>query len=136
MRLSNSIFIFGLGIAIGISLVLSCGDDSPRRVDAADAPMCDCPAAEPPIAARIMETKLDDVIPANATHRIRGVTCPGVPPAMALNGGCTADIPVNGSIVLEQSAPGEGIGWLCSWSNPSNVDVPVHAIVRCLKPAQ
>jgi hypothetical protein len=135
MKLATSIFMLGFGIIIGITLVLSCGDDNPRRVDAADAPMCDCPAAEPPIASRVKAIITSDVIPHNTAHIAQSSACPLVPAGIVLNGGCTADLPPLGNIVLEQSNPGPN-GWECSWSNPSNVDVPVHVIVRCLMAPQ
>lgn len=132
MKFANTVFALGTGIAIGIALVLSCGDGSPRSADAADA-SCNCPAAESPIAGRIMEVTASYIIPANSMHQHQGVACPIPDPGIVLNGGCTADIPLNGSLVLEESAPG-GIGWGCTWNNPSNVDVPVHLVVHCLKP--
>lgn len=135
MRLATPICMVGFGLVLGVTLVLSCGDDSPKKVDAADA-MCTCPAAEPPIPDRVKEVKTNEVIPSHATHVIHSAACPPIPAqGLVLNGGCTADLPALGSIVLEQSDPGAN-GWGCAWSNPSDVDVPVHVIVHCLMPAQ
>jgi hypothetical protein len=134
MRIVRSIIMLGSGAFIGIAFVLSCGDGSPKAADAADGVACNCPAAEPPIPARVMEIRTDDVVQKNSMHVRIGASCPGVPQqAMTLTGGCTADFPAQGSLNLEESAPG-GIGWGCTWSNASNVDVPVHVIVRCLVP--
>lgn len=135
MRPAGPILMLTFGVAIGITFTLSCEQDNPSRADAADASMCNCPPAEPPIFGRVVEVKANYVIPAN-THGTHGEICPGVSPGIVLNGGCTAEPPQpNGSIVLEQSAP-DADGWDCSWNNPSFVDVPVHVIVRCLMPAQ
>ncbi|TMQ04841.1 MAG: hypothetical protein E6J90_23315 [Deltaproteobacteria bacterium] len=137
MKLVNYAILIGTGVIIGIVLVLSCGDNSPRKADAAVDAACNCPPAEVPLSGRIVETSEQFVIPANSAHQKNGsrVCASGPVDGIVLNGGCTANIPLNGNIILEQSAP-EGLGWMCSWSNPSNVDVPVHVIMRCLMPAK
>lgn len=137
MKVTSSILTLTAGAIFGIAFALSCGNGSPHVVDASDAAACTCPAAEPPLSGRIVEMDARYVIPANSVHQTHGsAACTfGPSSGIPLNGGCTADLPLNGSIVLEQSAP-EGVGWVCSWSNPSNVDVSVHALVRCLMPAQ
>lgn len=135
MKLSNSLFMLCVGAVIGVVLVLSCGDNSPSTVHAADAGACNCPAAEPPLTGRIVEMDMPFTVPANSTQSM-GVSCPFTSDTwIVLNGGCSANIGSTPNIILEQSYPGSN-GWICSWSNPSNVDIPVHAIVHCLKAAQ
>lgn len=137
MRLASSLLILGCGVFFGIALVLSCGSDNgPKPADAADPPVCNCAAAEPPVPPRVMDVHSDAVVP-KATDRVHlGMPCPSVPKqSIALSGGCTIDYPsqIQGNVILEESAPSE-TGWRCTWSNLSNVDVPVHVVVRCLVP--
>ena len=65
MHIAKSILLLLSGATAGIAFVISCGDnwhlsadaavdataDAPKTPDA--APVCDCPAAEPPIAGRL-----------------------------------------------------------------------------------
>ena len=130
MRIMKSIATLAIGASAGVAFTLSCGDDT-RRVDAAvdTAPMCDCAAAEPPIMPRITEKKTDLVIPAHTPQMGHGVACPGIVPSVVLNGGCIAN--VNDGVVLTASYPDAG-GWVCIFSNPSNVDVTITSVVHCL----
>jgi hypothetical protein len=136
MKSINSFVTLITGIAIGVILVLSCSDNSPHKADAADAATCSCPSAEAPIADRIVEIANNYIVPANSMQQANSVSCPfGPVPAIVLTGGCAASVGNVPNIILEQSAPG-GIGWECSWRNPSNADIPVRAVVRCLMPAK
>jgi hypothetical protein len=125
------------GLVAGIALTLSCGDN-PKPADAADGGTCNCPAAEPPIASRIVEARKDFTLPANSSRNSGSVVCPGAGPYVVINGGCTANI--NDSVMLMQSFPdGPGAtstGWTCAWNNLTNADVMVTAIVHCLTPPQ
>ena len=132
-KLVNSILMLIVGMVFGIGFVLSCGDDSPRRVDAGDAGACNCPPAEAPIASRIMVVERPFVIPANTTQQSEGVACPFN--SVVLSGGCAAAAGAEPNIILEQDIPGAN-GWGCSFRNLSNADVSVRAIVRCLVAAQ
>ena len=49
---TKGLMTLAAGVGVGIALVLSCGDDSPGDADAA---VCDCPAAEAPLAGRVQE---------------------------------------------------------------------------------
>jgi hypothetical protein len=125
------------GLFAGIALVLACSDDAPRRADAADA-SCQCPAAEAPITAeRIQEDTKVYTIPANTKHFVAGVTCTASPleGAIILTGGCTAQLPVGGDAVLVENSV-HSFGWSCVWNNPSNVDIQVTAVIRCLTRAK
>jgi hypothetical protein len=131
MKLAIPALIFGTGIFTGILFVLSCSDSSPRHADAADA-ACNCPAAEPPItSARIVQIEASFTIPANTSQSPHSVICPQN--GIAVSGGCAANAGQLPKILLEQSIPGD-TGWACSWSNTTNADIPVRAIVRCLVP--
>jgi|SRR5882724_5769971 len=132
MRLVSSVCMIGIGMVTGVILVLSCGSDSPRRVDAADAPICNCPASEPPLKSRITEVTDALTVPANGVMQIQSSVCPFG--AIVLNGGCTANGGQPANIILEQSAP-EGNGWFCSWRNPSNADIRANVVLHCLVPA-
>src|SRR4051812_12630953 len=99
------------GMLAGVVLVLSCGDDSPGRADAAT---CDCPAAELPIAGRIMVVDSTRIIAANS----RGSVDAGCPQgALRLSGSCTtADLNPVRDVTLEQSGfydASDQRGWSC-----------------------
>jgi hypothetical protein len=133
MKITPFIVVLTCGVAMGISMTLSCGDDNPKIVDAADGGMCNCPAAEPPISPRVKEVTMDFVIPKNTFHERRSIAC--LTPSeggVVLNGGCIGNI--NDDILLRQSYP-IALGWTCAWSNPSAVDATVTIIVHCLVPA-
>jgi hypothetical protein len=129
------------GIALGISLVLSCSDDSPAPADAA---VCDCAPAEPPIASRIVPLEKNVVLPpANGVENGRNgndLLCPDR--AILLNGGCLASVGQVPDVVIEQSGPltaqsGIVLGsWYCQWRNNTNNPVTVRVIANCLMPAQ
>src|SRR5688500_2286149 len=98
MRIATSVGSLAMGMLIGISLVLSCGDGSPGKVDAA---ACDCPAAEPPLAGRILVVDQTQTIPGNSLGG-QGAECPQG--ALRLSGSCTTpDINPLRDITLEQS---------------------------------
>jgi hypothetical protein len=129
------------GIALGISLVLSCSDDSPTPADAA---VCDCAPAEPPITSRIVPLEREVVLPAaNGVENGRNgnsLLCPDR--AILLNGGCLASVGQVPDVVIEQSGPitaqtGTVLGsWQCRWRNNTNSPVTVRVIANCLMPAQ
>lgn len=129
-----------VGFLLGISAVLACNDDWPPRVDAATA--CDCPAAEPPIASRIVETIRSITLPPSSENNGRnggGFGCPDN--SILLTGGCTAGIGQVPDIVIEQNSPtpitptNRGNSWNCSWRNNTNQPVEARIIVRCLMAA-
>lgn len=132
MRVTPSIGSLAMGMLIGISLVLSCGDDSPGNADAA---ACDCPAAEPPLAGRIMVVDQTQTIPGNSRGG-QGTGCPEG--ALRLSGSCTTpDINPLRDITLEQSGfyLGEDRGWHCEFKNNEATPVTIKVSVVCLVPA-
>ncbi|MEZ4360429.1 MAG: hypothetical protein R3B48_09625 [Kofleriaceae bacterium] len=139
MRTTKMIMLILTGLVAGILLVLSCGDNSPRDADAA---VCDCPAAEAPIPARIIEVQAIETLPPRTIDNGRngqGVGCPNG--SVLLTGGCTASEGQVPDIVIEQNSPtpqspvNNGNAWSCSWRNNSNEEVVVRVIARCLMPA-
>jgi hypothetical protein len=129
MRIQDSLISLVAGVAIGIVLVLSCGDGSPPRVDAADAPSCDCPASEPSIVVdRIQRFERTFTLPANSIDG-EGMGCP--PSGIALSGGCQGGI--NENVVLVQSSGGNR-AWDCTWRNLTNAPVEMLVSVQCLMP--
>lgn len=122
------------GVLAGVVLVLSCGDDSPSRADAAS---CECPASEPPISGRVMNFDATLVIAANS-RGAQGAACPQG--ATLLSGSCTTETlnPIR-DLTLEQSGfhePETASGWMCFFKNNENMPVTVKATARCLVPAQ
>ncbi|MBP8811539.1 MAG: hypothetical protein KBG48_24795 [Kofleriaceae bacterium] len=120
------------------TLILACSDDSPGDADAA---VCDCPAAEPPITqSRIM--RVDG--PSQNIDNGGGVALAGCPAnAIVLTGGCyvTNDGTGTGALLsdagpIEIGATVPANGWRCVYSrNNTGSTVTVHAQVTCLLPA-
>lgn len=122
------------GIVVGIGLVIACSDDSPPRVDAA---VCDCPAAEAPLAGRITTVTATRRVqppdlPAEDGREGVAASCP--PGATLLTGGCEA---IGGPLILlEMSLPTDDGSWVCAWRNTDTIPITTKAIVKCLMPAQ
>jgi hypothetical protein len=132
MHVTPSIGSLTMGMLIGICLVLSCGDDSPGNVDAA---ACDCPAAEPPLAGRIMVVDQTQIIPGNSRGG-QGAGCPQG--SLRLSGSCTTpDINPLRDITLEQSGfySDTPRSWTCLFKNNEATPVTIKASVVCLIPA-
>jgi hypothetical protein len=116
-----------VGLLAGVVLVVSCGDDSPGRVDAAT---CNC---EAPIAGRIVIVNQTQVIPGNARGG-QGGGCPTG--AILLSGSCTTETinPLR-DVTLEQSGFYEQEdGWNCEFKNNEATPVTIKVSVRCLMP--
>jgi hypothetical protein len=132
MRVISSAVPLAAGMFAGIVLVLSCSDGSPGHVDAAT---CDCPAAEPPVAARIMIVSQTRTIPASS-RSIQGAQCPQG--ALRLEGSCTtADLNPVRDVTLEQAGffePNDTLGWNCFFKNNEATPVTIKASVVCLMP--
>ena len=127
----------------GIAFVLSCGDnlsvkanadaaiDAPKAPDA--APICDCPAAEPPLSGRFVVVSNTATIPPNFPGGT-GVVCPEG--SQLVSGSCTQDNPNEPiwNLTLQQSGswgPGE---WDCWFrNNELMVSVKIRASATCLK---
>lgn len=114
----------------GIAFVLSCSDDAPG---AADAAACDCPAAEPPLPARVTVVENTTTIPAGGRSS-QGAQCPAG--SIILTGGCAGvDQGMPPDVVLQFSLPGAPqAGWQCGWRNDSAASVQLKVVAHCLNP--
>ncbi len=132
MRVTSSFVTVVAGLFAGAILVLSCSDDSPGNVDAAT---CDCPAAEPPLAGRIMVVDQTQVIAANS-RGLQGAACPQG--SLRLSGSCTtADSSPVRDVTLEQSGfyrSDDQTGWNCHFKNNEATPVTIKVSIVCLMP--
>ena len=117
-----------VGAAFSAGLILACSDDSPHDADAAS---CDCPAAEAPLAGRIVERTYTIIVDADGSGT---ALCP--PGATLLGGGCTIEAAGAGvgTITLFESGPrigGHTCRWISTVPNPSTA----KATAFCLVPA-
>jgi hypothetical protein len=132
MRVTSSLVSLVAGMVAGTILTLSCGDDSPGKVDAAT---CDCAAAEPPIAGRIMVVDQTQVIAANSRGG-QGAECPQG--ALRLSGSCTtAQVNPGRDVTLEQSGfyqASDQVTWNCLFKNNEAAPVTIKVSVTCLLP--
>jgi len=125
MQVAKSLLLLLTGAAAGIAFVLSCGDDwhlgadaavdAPRTADA--APVCDCPATEPPLAGRFVKISNVRTLPANG-RSVEGVACPAG--AQLITGSCRLDTATLFNVTLEQSGfdvLGTLGGWDCMFRN-------------------
>ena len=120
------------GVAGATAFILACSDDSPGDADAA---VCDCPAAEPPLAGRI--TRVEDQITSSQAFLGPFAACPAN--STLLGGGCYAEGSGATSLSLYSSgAPreaGDLRAYRCEWLNTSLTEVTVTAWATCLTPA-
>ena len=130
MRITSSVALLLAGMLAGMVLMLSCGDDSPGKADAAN---CDCPAAEPPIAGRIKRFSTTRTIAAGSASG-DSAGCPQG--GLLLSGSCTNNAPSAPDLTLEQSGSYDDTsqGWSCSFKNNSAVPVTIKATAICLMP--
>lgn len=115
----------------GVLLVVACSDDSPGDADAAT---CDCPAAEPPLAGRVIVVTGNRSIPASGADLAEAVCPTG---ATLLGGGCRLAVP--DSVVLEEAgpnrdAPAQPRYW-CRWKSTAPDARMATAEAICLVPA-
>lgn len=132
MNIIKSIVQLSIGAAFGVGMVLSCGDDSPQRSDAA---ACDCPPSEAPIAGRLMVLESTPSTIAAGEQGGAGVMCPlGT---QFLSGTCTAINPtVLEDITVQQFGFDKtSFSWVCLFKNNKLTAVQVKASVLCLQPA-
>ena len=124
------------GVFLGILLVLACGDGASPPADAApDVPACNCPAAEPPIAARIVIVKNDVSIPA-MDDALEGASCISLGrDAILLSGSC--EVPGN-DVGISLTRAGFDMAaandWTCQWTNSNVTPVAAQVLAKCLVP--
>lgn len=131
MNILKSIVHLSIGAAFGIGMVLSCGDESPHRSDAA---ACDCPPSEAPIAGRLVVFEGETRTIAAGDQDGTSVMCPlGT---QFLSGTCTAiDPTVLEDITVQQFGFDKtSFTWFCSFKNNKLTAVQVKTSVLCLKP--
>lgn len=122
------------GAVAATVMIVACSDDSPSDADAA---VCDCPAAEAPLAGRVMRVRgLDSDLPANSGTNA-SASCPAG--ALLLSGWCEIvnmpGTPPQAAIVNSGSSPFEANTWQCTWRNYSLGSGTTHAEAVCLMPA-
>jgi hypothetical protein len=132
------------GAIAGFSFVLSCGDNWHLATDAAidapevtDAPpVCDCPAAEPPLAGRFEVFSVTEVLAGNAMSGY-SLACL-TKGSQVISGSCTTDVatPIR-DVTLQQSGFSslQTVGWGCRFRNNEPTPVTIRFSVICLKPA-
>jgi len=120
------------GFTAGVALVVACSDDSPGDVDAA---VCDCPAAEPPLAGRITSARGTNPIMANDTA-VASADCPAG--AVVLGGSCEVMTGDANVVVMESRfTRGSLQGYQCRWSAlNATANNTGFAEAICLMPAQ
>ncbi len=121
------------GALAGVTLVVACSDDSPGDADAA---VCDCDPAEPPIAGRVMSVTGMTTIAAGSDASAAG-QCPAG--AILLGGGCRLGLGVTDSLVhISIAAPSTAIpnSFYCEWRNNSAQNHTGTAEAICLVPPQ
>lgn len=121
------------GAAFAAALVIACSDDSPSDADAA---VCDCPAAEPPLQGRITAVVVPVTIPANSGAGT-GALCPTG--ATLLGGGCRLPND-DAAVLLSEAGPNRMSpsqpGYDCYWVSASATARTGEAEAICLMPAQ
>lgn len=137
MRLASIPALLAASLA-GALIVVACSDDSPTDADAA---VCDCPAAEPPITqARVhrVDSGPGTLAPGQSGHAV--ALCPAGD--IVLSGSCflsqdpTGLIFMKGSYAVPQDPAMAPNGWACDPVNTGTIgDAEYHAQAICLRPA-
>ena len=130
MRITSSLVLLLAGMLAGIVLVLSCGDNSPSKADAAP---CDCPAAEPPLGGRLVRVSTTDTVAPN-TNDFQSVGCPEG--GLLISGSCTDAEPQRSELTLQQSGfhSDDTQGWVCYFKNNGLIPITIKATAICLVP--
>lgn len=143
MHVAKSILLTLSGAAAGIAFVISCGDnwhlgvdaavDAPKTPDA--APVCDCPASEPPLTGRLMVDSVIMTVGGNEEGSA-SVLCP--PGAIPISGSCKLDTPIflprRDVILREAGFVYNSPGWRCTVHNNESTMINYEIFVLCLKP--
>jgi hypothetical protein len=130
MTLARSLALFISGVVTATIAIVACGDDSPEDVDAHAA--CDCPAAEPPLAGRIIQRSGDSEVEGMGGESV-GAGCETG--ETLLSGSCTVpDLP-DVALVFSGIANGSSNAWACGWRNNGATPVTITATAICLQPA-
>jgi hypothetical protein len=144
MQLTKTILYLICGVTAGVTLVISCGDnyrldvavdaaiDAPNP-DAAPAPVCDCPAVEPPLAGRFRVFTSSVVVP---PHWMGGQAHICLPEGVVFGGSChLAPGDSNRNVTLMNSGFYSGPAyWFCTFFNHESTPVTIHSATLCLMP--
>ena len=132
MKLASWIVALLTGGIISATLIVACSDDSPPGADAA---VCDCDPAEPPLAGRIVRTTDMAVVPAGTRAGASGA-CPSG--ATLLGGGCGQDGTEDPDLALIKAEPAASGSerFDCVWNNTDSIAITGTATAICLIPAQ
>lgn len=132
MKKMNSLALLAVGVVVGVALVVACSDDSPTDADAA---VCDCPAAEPPLAGRIVSVRASEAIAPGGAGGA-GVACPAG--STILGGACEIQTPDAKILLRESRINRTGTPqYVCLWnSEGATVANTGTAEAICLTPAQ
>jgi len=130
---TTRLFVASLaGAAFAAALILACSDDSPGDADAA---VCDCPAAEPPLEGRITSVPAPVTVPAGSQGG-NSASCPAG--GKLLGGGCR-NLSGDPRAVLIDSGPRRNVPtdevFFCRWVSTSPDVQNVQAEAICLVPA-
>lgn len=131
MSLRTWIVAMSTGAIASAVTVIACSDDSPGDADAAT---CDCPAAEPPLAGRIMSRTDQDAIAVMGAAASRAVCNSG---EVILGGGCRL-MSADGRITLSEGGivrQGGLDSFECVFISTSPVANTSIAEAVCLAPA-
>lgn len=132
MKPHSALALLVVGIASGAAFVIACSDDSPSDADAA---VCDCPAAEPPLADRIVFSSGQTSITAGGVGGNAYLCDIG---SVALGGSCKLDVPDPNVHLVEAGRVVEDdgrVGYRCEWSSTSTTVRIGTFGVTCLVPA-
>jgi len=151
MHVPKSVLFLLSGATAGISFVISCGDnwhlgadaavdatvDAPKTPDA--APVCDCPAAEPPLAGRLVINSGVFAVGGNQDESTTKLCPPG---SIPISGSCKLDTSIffpERDVILREAGfiyhPLGDSGWRCTVHNNESTLVLYEIFVMCLKPA-
>ena len=140
MSFTHTTCLLLAGVALGVGVVVACGDDNPSITDAsaddAGSGQCDCPAAEPPLEGRFIQVENLTAL-GNAAFQGSTAVCPGGTPL--LGGGCQVNDFDDNFLHLYQSGNNndpDGNTYVCSWTNPNGATIDeVRAWATCYVPA-
>ncbi len=127
----KSLVLVLAGAVAAAAFIVACSDDSPGDADAA---VCDCPAAEPPLAGRVV--RVEDRTTGSFSVLVPTARCPSG--ATLLGGGCYTEgnESLTPRLIMSGEPSGGTTAYGCRWSNTTMVEVTTVAYAICLVPAQ
>jgi hypothetical protein len=133
----KTLITLATGAMSALVLVVACSDDSPGDADAA---VCDCPAAEAPLAGRIIRVRGDNqtLTPGGRANPL--AQCPTG--AILLHGWCdeVQEAGTQPTIAITSAGAPDATPsmWTCVYKSYSTAgpNTIVHAEAVCLMPAQ